>query len=89
MNDLTLQQLRTAIPQATTANLQRFIGPLNETMRKYCITTKLRQAHFLCQIAWESGQLRYTEEIASGAAYDTGAKAKTLGNTAFSSSSFI
>ena len=68
MTDLTIQQLRTAMPQATTANLQRFIGPLNETMRKYCITTPLRQAHFLCQIAWESGQLRYTEEIASGAA---------------------
>ena len=81
MTDLTIQQLRTAMPQATTANLQRFVGPLNETMRKYCITTPLRQAHFLAQIAWESGQLRYTEEIYSGAAYDTGAKAKALGNT--------
>ena len=81
MKELTIEMLRTAMPQATTANLQRFLGPLNETMKKYCITTPLRQAHFLCQIAWESGQLRYTEEIASGAAYDTGAKAKALGNT--------
>lgn len=81
MADLTLTQLRTAMPGARPADLQKFLGPLNETMRKYCITTPLRQAHFLCQIAWESGQLRYTEEIASGAAYDTGAKAKALGNT--------
>ena len=78
MTDLTIQQLRTAMPQATTANLQRFLGPLNETMRKYCITTPLRQAHFLCQIAWESGQLRYTEEIASGSAYEG---RTDLGNT--------
>ena len=69
------------MPNATLANCQKFLQPLNETMAKYCITTPLRQAHFLCQIAWESGQLRYTEEIASGAAYDTGSKAKALGNT--------
>lgn len=81
MADLTLTQLRTAMPGARLSDLQKFLGPINETMRKYCITTPIRQAHFLCQIAWESGQLRYTEEIASGAAYDTGAKAKALGNT--------
>ena len=78
---ITLKQLRTAMPQATLTNCQKFLLPLNETMAKYCISTPLRQAHFLCQIAWESGQLRYTEEIASGADYDTGAKAKALGNT--------
>lgn len=81
MKDLTLTQLRTAIPGARLADVQKFLKPINDTMRKYLITTPLRQAHFLCQIAWESGQLRYTEEIASGAAYDTGAKAKALGNT--------
>ena len=81
MTDLTLQQLRVAMPQATLTNCRRFLQPLNDAMRKYAIDTPLRRAHFLCQIAWESGQLRYTEEIASGAAYDTGAKAKALGNT--------
>ena len=81
MADITLQQLRTAMPAASVANCKKFLKPINDTMRKYGITTPLRQAHFLCQIAWESGQLRYTEEIASGAAYDTGAKAKALGNT--------
>lgn len=81
MKELTLTQLRTAMPGARLADVQKFLKPINDTMAKYMINTPLRQAHFLCQIAWESGQLRYTEEIASGAAYDTGAKAKALGNT--------
>lgn len=81
MKKITLEQLQTAMPGATRRNCQLFLDPINEAMEKYCITTPLRQAHFLCQIAWESGQLRYTEEISSGAAYDTGAKAKALGNT--------
>lgn len=50
-------------------------------MESHHINTPMRIAHFLAQIAWESGSLKYTEEIASGAAYDTGAKAKALGNT--------
>lgn len=81
MAPLTLSQLRRAMPNATEANCRRFLKPINDAMDKYGINTPLRQAHFLCQIAWESGSLRYTEEIASGAAYDTGAKAKQLGNT--------
>lgn len=81
MKELTLTQLRTAMPGARREDCVKFLQPLNEAMAKYCISTPMRQAHFLCQIAWESGQLRYTEEIASGAAYDTGAKAKALGNT--------
>ena len=78
MADITLQQLRTAMPAASLANCQKFLKPINDTMRKYCIETPLRQAHFLCQIAWESGQLKYTEEIASGAKYEG---RKDLGNT--------
>lgn len=81
MKPMTLEQLRTAMPNATLANCQRFLKPLNDAMAKYDINTPLRQAHFLCQVAWESGSLRYTEEIASGSAYDTGNLAKKLGNT--------
>lgn len=66
------------MPQATLANCQRFLKPINDAMAKYDISKPLRQAHFLCQIAWESGQLRYVEEIASGAKYEG---RKDLGNT--------
>lgn len=81
MKPMTLEQLRTAMPKATLANCQRFLKPLNDAMAKYDINTPLRAAHFLCQVAWESVQLRYVEEIASGSAYDTGKLAKQLGNT--------
>ena len=78
MADITLQQLRKAMPQATLANCQRFLQPINDAMDIYDINTPLRQAHFLCQIAWESGQLMYTKEIASGEKYEG---RKDLGNT--------
>lgn len=81
MRELTLQQLQTAMPHATRARLQEFLKPINDTLAKYDINTPLRVAHFLAQIAWESGSLRYVEEIASGKDYDTGAKARQLGNT--------
>lgn len=81
MKPMTLEQLRTAMPNATLANCKRFLKPLNDAMAKYDINTPLRAAHFLCQVAWESGSLRYVEEIASGSAYDTGKLAVKLGNT--------
>ena len=48
-------------------------------MEKYQITTPLRRAAFLAQLAHESGELKYMEEIASGEAYEG---RKELGNTA-------
>ena len=45
------------------------------------INTPLRWCHYLAQIAHESAELRYSEEIASGKAYDTGKLAVKLGNT--------
>lgn len=48
---------------------------------EFDINTPLRWSHFLAQIAHESAELRYSEEIASGKAYDTGKLAVRLGNT--------
>lgn len=54
------------------------VSALNETFTKYEINTKVRQCHFLAQVLHESGSFRYTEEIASGVAYEGRAD---LGNT--------
>lgn len=54
-----------------------FITAIAEAMAKYNINTPLRQAHFLAQIGHESGELRFREELASGAAYEN---RRDLGN---------
>lgn len=51
---------------------------LEETCIRFGIDTTLRKAHFLAQVAHESREGRYMEEIASGAAYEGRAD---LGNT--------
>jgi len=61
--------------------IDKFLTPLNAAMAEFKINTKLRQAAFLAQLAHESGEFRYVEELASGAAYDTGSLAARLGNT--------
>ena len=75
---ISAQQLHKIMPSATPARIANFIGPLNDTMNEFAITTPARQAAFLAQLAHESGSLRYVQEIASGAAYDNRAD---LGNT--------
>lgn len=59
---ITLQQLKRAIPAAPEGAAEAYLEPLNRAMEIYDIDTKLRMAHFLCQIAWESDSLRYTVE---------------------------
>lgn len=78
---ITLDILRHVCPLAKTARLQLFIDPLNEAMDTFDINTLARAQMFIAQIAHESGSFHYVEELASGAAYDTGKKAIALGNT--------
>lgn len=61
--------------------LEGIVGRLNFYAAEFEIMTPLRWAHYLAQIAHESAELRYSEEIASGKAYDTGKLAIKLGNT--------
>ncbi len=67
---LTPPLLKAAMPQASEPNVLRFEPELVKTMARYSITGMLRRAHFLAQVAQESGQLSFTEELASGAAYE-------------------
>ena len=74
---VTLEQLQKIMPYARK-RAEVFLVPLNEAMHEFHINSPIRRAAFLAQIAVESGELRYVEEIASGAAYEG---RTDLGNT--------
>ncbi|HEX9024204.1 MAG TPA: glycoside hydrolase family 19 protein [Geobacteraceae bacterium] len=87
----TLKRLREGIPDtftekklkgimihATESNVKKYYNALNTKMKENGIDNTLRMAHFLAQLAHESAELRYSEEIASGEAYEGRAD---LGNT--------
>jgi putative chitinase len=76
--DLTAKQLQAIMPHMPDERVKKFLDPLNDTMREYHIDTPLRRAAFLAQLAHESGEFKYMEEIASGEAYEG---RKDLGNT--------
>lgn len=59
---LTLDQLRACLPEAKTANLERFLEGINETFEHFEINTPQRCAMFLAQTAHESGLFAATQE---------------------------
>jgi len=73
---MTASQLK-AVGCISPANVQRFTPFLMETCSKYGITTPVSQLCFLAQVSHESGGFFYTEELASGTAYEG---RKDLGN---------
>ncbi|MEM0962034.1 MAG: chitinase [Bacteroidota bacterium] len=75
---MSLGQLVSIVGQRRATEAQRHLEGLNGAMSTYDIDTPLRRAHFLAQVAHESGGLRWTEELASGDAYEG---RDDLGNT--------
>ena len=78
MSDLTVDQLQTIYKESNATRVNEFFQPLCDVMDKYEINTPLRMACFLAQVGHESGELRFTHELASGTAYEG---RKDLGNT--------
>ena len=70
-----------ANPNFKGYSLDKIVEYLNKYAEEFCINTPARWAQYLAQIAHESVEMRYTKELASGAAYDTGRLAQRLGNT--------
>ena len=77
---VTREQILKIMPTAK-GRVDKFLVFINRYAPEFGITTSLRMAHYLAQIAHESAELRYTKELASGKAYDTGRLAVKLGNT--------
>ena len=85
---LTKEQLIAAMPNVRSniadnpnfkgTDIDGVVGLINKYAAAFDIATPKRMAHFLAQIAHESAEMRYTEEIASGAQYEG---RKDLGNT--------
>lgn len=59
-----------SILKCSDATVEKHYEALNKTLVAYNINTPLRIQHFMAQIGHESCGLRYTEEIASGKAYE-------------------
>jgi putative chitinase len=74
---MTLGQFKEATCAPTTC-AQKFLPFITDTCERFKIDSAIRQLCFLAQVGHESGGLYYTEEIASGAAYEG---RKNLGNT--------
>lgn len=75
---VTDDELRQIMPNCAAAKRADYLPFIQQAMAEFDITSYLRETAFLAQLAHESGELRYMEEIASGAAYEGRAD---LGNT--------
>src|SRR5437867_7559889 len=60
---ITDDQLRQVMPNLTPAKCQLYLPALNAAMQARTIDTPLRTAAFVAQLAHESGEFRWMEEI--------------------------
>jgi len=67
---LSADDLLKIVPGARRSRVNALAPYLNQTMIEFDITTPLRQAHFLAQVAHESDRFNALEEYASGSAYE-------------------
>lgn len=67
ITDKVLAKIMPHLPQSKRAE---YLPHLNAAMAEFGITNQLRAAAFLAQLAHESAELRYMQEIADGSAYE-------------------
>lgn len=70
MITITEEQLKKFAPAASDKNISLVTASFNQFEDKYQVNTPLRIAAFFSQLIHESGNFKYTAEIASGAAYE-------------------
>ncbi|MFF0491218.1 glycoside hydrolase family 19 protein [Nocardia sp. NPDC004068] len=63
LDGISVEQLTAIMPGLPTDLAERYLPALNAALWEGEITTRLRRAAFLAQLAHESGQLRYFEEL--------------------------
>ena len=73
--------IRLIMGNAKESRIKDFVSSFNTYAEMFGINTPLRAAHYIAQVAHETNELRWLEELASGKDYDTGRKAQQLGNT--------
>lgn len=66
----TKEKLGLVMPRAMPRRIDLYFEPLVAGMTRYGINTPLQIAHFIAQLAHESGSLLYAEELADGNAYN-------------------
>ena len=84
---ITEQQLKQIMPNLATAKVQLYLPHLNRAMQTYGVTTMPRTAAFVAQLAHESAEFRFMEElwgpIPAQVRYEPASDlARRLGNTA-------
>ena len=65
------------MPKAMDERVKEFVKSFNDYSEQFGINTPLRAAHYIAQVAHETGELKWLEEIASGQQYEG---RKDLGN---------
>lgn len=78
MQPISKLQLQSIYREAKPSLIDLFLEPINQTLQRFDLDTLERRRMFLAQIGHESGQLRYQEELATGAGYEG---RRDLGNT--------